>query len=315
MASRRVYFNGKFVLEQEARVSIFDSALMFGDMVFDMTRTYRQKPFRLREHLERIYAGLRYFEIDCGLQLEEMEQATLRTLELNLLEMEGAEVQIMHNISRGPLPLYESVFPEGLRPTVSINCWPLWWHLAGYGPLYRSGVNAVMTAQRSVPAYLIDPKVKNRSRAHYQIANLLARKSDPQGWPLLTDDQGQITEGTGSNFFIVRDGQVLTAPGRNILLGVTRKAVMELMTKLSINWSEQHFGAYEIINAEEAFFTATTFAVMPCTRINENRIGTGSPGPITEKLIATWSEMVGVDIVTQADDCAKKVRNESDVLV
>ena len=74
MTCRTVYFNGEFVSEQEARVSIFDSALMFGDMVFDMTRTYGQKPFRLKEHLERIYAGLKYLEIDCGLTLEEMER-------------------------------------------------------------------------------------------------------------------------------------------------------------------------------------------------------------------------------------------------
>src|SRR4029079_16268488 len=84
MALRKVYFNGEFVSEQEARVSIFDSALMFGDMVFEMTRTYRQTPFRLRAHLERIYAGLRYLDIDCGLTLEEMEETTLKTLEINL---------------------------------------------------------------------------------------------------------------------------------------------------------------------------------------------------------------------------------------
>ena len=90
MTCRTVYFNGEFVSEQEARVSIFDSALMFGDMVFDMTRTYGQKPFRLKEHLERIYAGLKYLEIDCGLTLEEMERATLETLERNLPVVDGA---------------------------------------------------------------------------------------------------------------------------------------------------------------------------------------------------------------------------------
>ena len=144
MTSRTVYFNGKFVSEQEARVSIFDSALMFGDMVFDMTRTYGQKPFRLREHLERIYAGLKYLEIDCGLTLEEMEEATLETLEKNLPIVDGADVQIMHDVSRGPLPVYKSVFGGEVQPTVSINCWPLWWHLAGNGPMYRSGVHSVI---------------------------------------------------------------------------------------------------------------------------------------------------------------------------
>ena len=91
MAIRKVYFNGSYVSEQEARVSIFDSALMFGDMVFDMTRTYRQKPFRLRHHLERTFAGLRYLDIDCGMTIDEMEQVTLETLRINLPALEGAD--------------------------------------------------------------------------------------------------------------------------------------------------------------------------------------------------------------------------------
>ena len=307
MATRKVYFNGEFVSEQEARVSIFDSALMFGDMVFEMTRTYLQKPFRLRAHLERMYAGLKYLGIDCGLTLEEMEQATLQTLELNLSALDGADAQIMHNVSRGTLPMYKSVFGGTLRPTVTISCWPYWWHLAGYGPLYRGGVSAVIPAQRSVPAHLIDPKVKNRSRVYYQMANLQAQKFDPGAWALLTDDQGLITEGTGANFFIVRSGRVFTAPGRNILLGVTRGAVLELLEKLSIPLSVEDFGLYEVTNADEAFFTGTSFSIMPCTQINGQPIGSGRPGELTKKLMTAWSEMVGVDIMAQADQYARRV--------
>jgi branched-chain amino acid aminotransferase len=308
MLTRKVYLNGEFVSEQDARISIFDSALMFGDMVFDMTRTYRQKPFKLREHLERIYAGLKYLRIDCGLSLEEMETVTLQTIEANLPAVEGADVQIMHDISRGPLGIYKTAFGGKTTPTVCINCWPLWWHLAGYGPLYRSGVHAIITPQQSVPAFLIDPKVKSRSRVHYQMANQLAQKIDPQAWPLLTDNRGLITEGTGANFFIVRQGQVLTPPGRDILLGVTRNSILELMTKMSISWKEDDFGAYEVVTADQAFYTATSFAIMPCTRINGQSIGTGQPGPLTRKLIDSWSEMVGLDIVAQADEYAQKVR-------
>lgn len=309
MNSRTVYFNGQFVSEQEARVSIFDSALMFGDMVFDMTRTYKQKPFRLREHLERIYAGLKYLEIDCGMTLEEMENVTLETLDRNLPCLEGADVQIMHDISRGPLPPYKSVFKGKLQPTISINCWPLWWHLAVDAPLYRTGIHSIITAQQSVPAYLIDPKVKNRSRVFYQMANFQAHKVDPQSFPLLTDDRGIITEGSGSNFFILRHGRVLTPKGHNILLGVSRNTALELLTKMSVPWIEEDFGAYEVVNAEEAFHTATTYAIMPCTRVNGKPIGDGKPGPLTQRLIKAWSELVGVDIVAQSDEYAKIVKD------
>lgn len=305
--SRRVYFNGQYVSEQEARVSIFDSALMFGDMVFDMTRTYRQKPFRLRQHLERIYAGLRYFDIDCGMTIDEMEDATLSTIAINLDALDGAEAQIMHNVSRGPLGIYRSVFNDNPQPTVTINCWPYWWHLAPYGQMYRNGVHAVIPGQHSVPAHLIDPKVKNRSRVYYQMANMQAQRVDPKAWALLTDDQGLVTEGTGFNFFIVSNGRVMTPPGRNILLGVTRGAAMELLEKMGVHVAEQEFGQYEIVNADEAFFTATSFAIMPVTKFNGRAVGDGQPGPITRKLISAWSEMVDVDIIAQADEYAERV--------
>ena len=307
MAIRKVYFNGSYVSEQEARVSIFDSALMFGDMVFDMTRTYRQKPFRLRHHLERTFAGLRYLDIDCGMTIDEMEQVTLETLRINLPALEGAEAQIMHNISRGPLGVYKSVFDGELRPTVTINCWPYWWHLAPYGALYRGGAHAVVPGQHSVPAHLIDPKVKNRSRVYYQMANQQVRAVDPKAWALLTDDQGLVTEGTGSNFFIVRDGQVYTPPAHNILVGVTRVAVMELLGTMGIPVAEKQFGLYEVVNADEAFFTATSFGGMPCTQLNGRPIGDGRPGHITQRIIEAWNEMVGVDIVAQADEYAARV--------
>ena len=109
-------------------------------------------------------------------------------------------------------------------------------------------------------------------------------------------------------FFIVRQGRVLTAKSHHILVGVSRNAVLDLLTSMAVPWAEEDFGAYEVVNADEAFHTATTFAVMPCTRINGLPIGDGKPGPLTRKLIAAWSELVGLDIVAQADEYAGKVK-------
>lgn len=298
---RKVYLNGEFVAEADARISIFDSALMFGDMVFEVLRTFNGQPFRLRDHLERLYAGLKILEIDCGLTIDEMEAATLKTLAINeQTNPEGLDWQIMHNVSRGPLGLYSPVFPEGLRPTVSINCWPLPRKVAGIAAAYEQGLHAVTPPQRSVPARLIDPKIKNRSRVYYQVANLQVAKVDPQAWPLLTDEDGLITESTGANFFIVKKGQILTPEPRNILRGVTRQAVLDLATQLKLPWRECNLEPYDVVTADEAFFTATTFAILPVTQYNGHAIGAGSPGPITKQLIDGWSKMVEVDIVAQA---------------
>ena len=234
-AQRTVYVSGSFVAENEAGFSIFDSAVMYGDVIFETTRTFNGQPFRLRHHIERLYVGLRTLEIDCGLTPDGMEAATLETIEKNRACFpDGTDFQIVHNVSRGPLGFYQSIFAGGVKPTITINCWPLTWHLGALADSYVSGVHAVVPAQRSVPSRLIDPKIKNRSRIYYQMANMQAQKVDPEAWALLVDEDGFLTEGTGSNFFVVKEGGLLTPEPRNILRGVTRQAVLELAQRLGL---------------------------------------------------------------------------------
>ena len=157
MAGRVVYFSGDFVPERDANVSIFDCALMYGDMAFEMTRTFGGQPFKLREHLDRLYGSLRLLEIDCGLSQEEMEEQTLLTLEKNrATEEEGMDWWVMHDVSRGPLPVYGSLWPEGTRPTVTISTWPLITHMGTFSDKYDHGVDIVVPAQQALPAHLID---------------------------------------------------------------------------------------------------------------------------------------------------------------
>ena len=119
MPDRIAYLSGEYIPEREARISIFDSALMYGDMAFEMTRTFNRRPYELRGHLNRLYASLKLLEIDCGLSIDEMERITLETFERNLAtEDPDVDWQIMHDVSRGPLDLYRSVFPGGGRPAV-----------------------------------------------------------------------------------------------------------------------------------------------------------------------------------------------------
>ena len=256
---------------------------------------------RLRYHLERLYAGIKILEIECGLNIDEMEAATLETIEVNKDRMpEGVDYQIMHNVSNGPLGLYASVFPEGVKPTVTINVWPLTWHLAGIADFYDTGVHSVLTQQQSVPARHIDPKIKNRSRVFYQMANLQAHKVDPKAYALLSDEDGFITEGTGNNFFIVKDGVIYTPEGRNILRGVTRGAVIDLAAELGIPLYERNIEAYDVHGADEAFVSSTSMFILPVTRFNTLPVGDGQVGPTVRRLTEAFSGMVDVDIVAQA---------------
>ena len=301
MSQRVVYFNGEFVPESEARVSIFDSALMFGDMAFEMTRTFGGTSFRLRDHLERLYASLKLMEIDCGLTIDEMESATEDTLERNRpTEPDDVDWQIMHDVSRGPLGIYESVFPEGCRPTVSINCWPLIKHMAGVAATYDRGVDIVIAPQVAVPAHMIDPKAKTRSRLHYQMANLQAARMGDGVWPCLLDPDGFLTEGTGWNVFLVKDGTLYSPEPRNMLRGVSRKVTLELAEELGIPIVETNLGRYEGLQADEIFSTGTTYSILWARSFEGQTTGDGNPGPIYQRLLEAWKQRAGIDFVAQA---------------
>jgi len=299
---RLVYFNAKMVPETEAKISIYDSALMFGDMVFEMTRSFNKKQFKLREHIDRLYAGLKVLRIPLQMTPEEMEHACYQTIEANdHLFAQDDEHRLMIDVSRGLLGIYQGI--EGLHkgPNVIIADFPLRWTVVSMGPLFNTGINAVITSQRAIPASLLDPKIKNRSRIHYLMANIEASQIDgDNNWALLLDPDGFIAEGTGDNFFIVKDGTVITPEGRNILRGVSRAYIIEeLCPQLGIPVVEKNIEAYDVYTADEAFMTGTPFCMLPVTALNGNAIGTGKVGEVFNRLIKRWGANVGVDIVKQ----------------
>lgn len=299
---RLVYFNGQLVPEVEARVSIYDSALMFGDMVFEMTRSFNKKQFKLREHIERLYAGIKILRIPVTMTPAEMERACHQTVEANdHLFAADDEHRLMIDVSRGLLGIYQGI--EGLHkgPNVIIADFPLRWTVAGMSKLFDVGINAVITSQRAIPASLLDPKVKNRSRIHYLMANIEASQVEgDNNWALLLDPDGFVAEGTGDNFFIVKDGVVITPEGRNILRGVSRAYIMqELCPQLGLPIVEKNIEAYDVHTADEAFMTGTPFCMLPVTKLNGENIGAGKVGPVFARLIAQWSQNTGVDIIGQ----------------
>jgi len=300
--SRVIYFNGQLIPEAEAKISIYDSALMFGDMVFEMTRSFNKEQFKLKEHIERLYYGLKILRIPHIMSQREMEQACYKTIEANdHLFLNNDEHRLMIDVSRGLLGIYQNI--DGLHkgPNVIIADFPLKWTVAGMGKLYDTGINAVITSQRAIPATLLDPKIKNRSRIHYLMANIEASEiAGDNNWALLIDPDGFIAEGTGDNFFIIKNGSVLTPEGRNILRGVSRDYVIEeLCPMLGIPVIEKNIEPYDVYTADEAFMTGTPFCMLPVTSLNGNPIGSGEVGEIFLKIINCWSNQVNIDIVKQ----------------
>jgi branched-chain amino acid aminotransferase len=308
-SGRVVYMNGQFVPESEAKISIFDSALMFGDMVFEMTRSFNKKQFKLREHLERLYLGIKILHIPMRMTIDELEQACYETIEKNNAVFDAHdEHRLMINVSRGPLGLYTSVFDGELEPTVVIADFPLKWTVAAMAPLFEQGINAVIPSQRAIPASLMEPKIKNRSRLFYQMANIeVSQMKGDNNWALLLDPDGFITEGTSDNFFIVKNGEILTPEGRNILRGISRGYIFELAKELDIPCRECNIEPYDVYQADEAFITATPFCILPTVSLQGIKIGSGKIGTMTTLLLQQWSKNVGVDIKGQIQEYGKEV--------
>ena len=302
MKKRKVWFNGQFVNESEAKISIYDSALMFGDMVFEMTRSFNKKQFKLREHLERLYASINYLQIPITMAIDEMEDAVYETIKVNdpCFEKDD-EHRVMIDVSRGLLSIYENIVGGGKGPNIIIAVFPLRWTVTGMKELFDNGINAVIPSQRAIPASLLEPKVKNRSRIHYLKANMeVANCKGDNNWALLLDPDGFITEGTGDNFFIIKNRKIIGPEGRNILRGISRQYIIdELCPQLKLEYIEKNIELYDVLEADEAFMTGTPFCMLPVTSVNGQAIGSGEVGETFTQILSQWSDNVNLDIKEQ----------------
>ncbi|MBI3465394.1 MAG: aminotransferase class IV [Planctomycetes bacterium] len=309
MSRRVVYFNNRFIPEKDARVSIYDSGLTAGDMAFEVTRTYRHQPFRLRGHLERLFSSLAALWITLPLGMDELERLTLETLARNLpTEADDVDWNIIHNVSRGPAAGFRDAFsPEDRRPTLIISCYPLLAKMAALAPAYSTGLDLVVPPQRALPAELFESHIKTRSRLHYKLADLQAAEIRPGAFALLVDPDGFLTECTSGNVFLVRDGELLTPEPRNLLLGVTREMVLHLAGELGIPAREANLTAAESLSAQEMFVTSTSIGILHARTFEGHLIGDGSAGPITKRLRAAFESAVGVNFAQQAESYARRM--------
>jgi branched-chain amino acid aminotransferase len=301
-SSRLVWMNGEFFSESDAKISIYDSALMFGDMVFEMTRSFGGKQFLLEEHIHRLYTGLKILEIPMELTQLELKQICELVVERNSSAFDRQdEHRLMIDVTRGALGIYKGV--EGIHSgtNVIIADFPLKWTVASMGPLFDLGINLVIPSQRNLTSQEIDPKIKNRSRLHYLRANLeVSRMQGERNWAVLLDRDGFVTEGTGDNVFLVKDGVVYTPEGRNILRGISRDYVMNtLCPELQIEVVEKNLEPYDFYDADECFITATPFCMLPVTSFQYQKIAGGRVGIIFSKLLERWGQNVGIDIKRQ----------------
>jgi len=295
VAEYTAYFKGEWMPFSQVKIDPMDRGFTVGDVVFDVARTFNGKSFRMEDHIQRLYRSLKFVRIDPGLSAKEMLDISEEVVQRNdHLRAEVGDFTITQFVTRGPGSSSRSAGP----PAVCVKVAPI--GFGRFADLFKDGAHGVITRTRSYPVESLDPKVKNYSRMNFNLADLEAADVDPEAWPILTDANGSLTEGTGYNVFLVTDGVIRTPGDRNILQGVSRGMVFDLARQLNIPLVEEDLQPYDLYTADEAFFSGTSPCILPVSKVDQREIGDGRPGPIVQQLLSAWSETVGMDIVDQA---------------
>lgn len=295
-----VYIRGRLVPASQAKLSIYDQGIVLGATVTDLARTYRHQPFRLDDHLVRFYESCKFARLMPAITLAETREISLELIRHNAQELRPEEdLAIIYFITPGENLVYagSAARTAHQEPTFCMHTFPL--PLATWARFFRDGAHVVTPSIRHVPPQCVDPKIKNRSRMHWWLADQEVHLVDPQAVTLLLDLDGNVTETGGSNFLIVKAGSVISPTARNTLRGISRQNVIELCAKLQVSFVERDFQVHDVVNADEAFLTTTPYAIAPVTKINGIGIADGKPGPLFNRIVTAWSEQVGMDIVGQ----------------
>ena len=297
-----VYLRNEFLPASRAALSIYDMGIVLGATVTDMMRTFQQKPYRLDAHVHRFYDSCKYARLEPPVASERCAEITAELIAHNAkLLQPGEDLAAIWFITPGENLLYAGSASAGSatpRPTFCIHTFPL--RFAFFRRLFTEGIHLVVPSTRHVPPQCVDPKIKNRSRLHWWLAEQEAHLADPAAIPLLLDVDGNLTETSGANVLLVKNGVVLSPVPRNILLGISRGVVEEICERIHIPFRERDLQLYDALTADEVFLTTTPYCMAPVSRVNGVRIGTAhTGGPLFERILAEWCADVGIDIRRQ----------------
>lgn len=282
--SLKVYINGTLYEKENAKISVYDHGLLYGDGVFEGIRSYSGKVFRLDQHLDRLWESAKAIWLEIPISKEEMAKAVVDTLQVN--EITDGYIRLIVTRGAGALGLdpNRTSDPQVIIITDHISLYP--------EELYQNGLEIVTAGTvRNHPAAL-SPRIKSLNYLNNVLAKIEAIQAGTLE-ALMLNTRGEVAECTGDNIFTVKNGELYTPPiDAGILDGITRQAVIELAEQAGLKVHSIPLVRHDIYIADECFLTGTAAEVIPVVKVDMRPVGNGKPGPITTKLIKQFRELV-----------------------
>lgn len=285
--SLKIYIDGKFYQKKDAKVSVFDHGLLYGDGVFEGIRTYDGLIFKLKEHIDRLYQSAHAIVLNIPMSKDGMVEAIKKTLREN--NMKNAYIRLIVTRGIGDLGLdpRKCAKPTIVIITDKIKLYPQ--------ELYGKGLEIVtISTQRNIHQ-AVNPQIKSLNYLNNILAKVEAIDAGVEEAVML-NSEGYVAECTGDNIFIVKNGSLLTPPIHSgVLRGITRGAVIDIAHLKEIPVHEEILTRYDLFNADEMFLTGTAAEIIPVVKMDRRRIGGGKPGKMTLELINEFHKLTKVD--------------------
>ncbi len=279
----KVYINGKLYPKEDAKISVFDHGLLYGDGVFEGIRCYNGNMFKFSEHVDRLYNSARAIALEIPMTKEEIENAVKDTLDANNMKDSYIRLVVTRGIGKLGLDPFNCVTPQVIIITDLIELYPK--------ELYEKGLDAVIVPTIRNHYEALNPKIKSLNYLNNVLAKIECINSGAAEGVMLNKD-GYVAECTGDNIFIVKDNEIITPPTyAGILVGITRNVVIDLATEAGIVVKEEQLTRYDLYAADECFLTGTAAGIIPVARIDGRKISSGAPGKITRSLLEKYNKL------------------------
>jgi len=277
----KIYIDGAFYSQADAKISVFDHGLLYGDGIFEGIRFYSGRVFKLEEHIDRLYDSARAILLNVPMTKQEMTQAVLESCRQN--ELRDGYVRLVVTRGVGDLGLNPKNCPKATVIVIAatIKLYP--------EELYRNGLDVVTCATRRIAPGAFSPAIKSLN----YLNNIMAKiETGTAGEGLMLNEQGYVAECTGDNIFILKNGRLFTPPiSAGALRGITRGVVFDIAAEFDIPVTEPEVTRYDIFTADECFLTGSAAEIIPVVKLDGRPIGDGCPGAVTARFIARFREL------------------------